>query len=74
MSLLKLKVQTSKYDLHQLKVRIYGSTPVAVFAAAVGRYRGGRGAAARLRRLAGRSAAEDATGCRKGVVLLSVCE
>ena len=42
---LKLKVQTSKYYLHQLKVQIYGSTPVVVFAA-VGRYRGGRGAAA----------------------------
>ena len=46
MSLLNLKVQTSKYYLHQLKVQIYGLTPVVVFAAAVGRYRGGRGAAA----------------------------
>ena len=46
MSLLKLKIQTSKYYLHQLKVQIYGLTPVVVFAAAVGRYRGGRGAAA----------------------------
>ena len=62
MSLLKLKVQTSKYYIHQLKVQIYGSMPVAVFAAAVGRYRGGRGAATLLRRLAARSAAEDATG------------
>ena len=62
MSLLTLKVQTSKYYLHQLKVQISESTPVAVVAAAVGRYRGGRGAAALLWRLAGRSAAEDATG------------
>ena len=62
MLLLKIKVQTSKYYLHQLKVQIYGSTPVAMFAAAVGRYRGGRGAAALLWRLSGRSAAVDATG------------
>ena len=33
MSLVKLKVQTSKYYLYQLKVQIYGSMPVAVFAA-----------------------------------------
>ena len=46
---------------------------MAVFAAAVGRYRGGRGAAALLWKLAGRSAAEDARG-REGVVLLSLCE
>ena len=62
MSRFKLKDQTFKYYLHQCKVQIYGSTPVAVFAAAVGRYRGGRGAAALLWRLEGRSAAEDATG------------
>ena len=33
MSLVKLKVQTSKYYLYQLKVQIYGLTTVAVFAA-----------------------------------------
>ena len=33
MSLVKLKVKTSKYYLYQLDVQIYGSTPVAVFAA-----------------------------------------
>ena len=58
----KTKSSNSKYYLYQLKVQIYGSTPVAVFAAAHGRYRGGRSAAAQLRRLAKRSAAEDATG------------
>ena len=41
-------------------------------ASAAGRYRGERGAAALLRSLPGRSAAEDATGV--GVVLLSLCE
>ena len=62
--------------LYQFKVQIYGSTPVAVVAAtpvavvaataAAGRYRGGWGAVTLLRRLPGRSAAEDATrgrGC-----------
>ena len=48
--------------------------PVVAAAAAAGRYRGGRGAAALLRRLQGRCAAEDATGGWEGVLMPSLCE